>query len=71
MQNCHLFLEAKSQKQFRFPFQLQKTTKKLSIHIVRTLFENGKKSKLYSRKSRKMIVLHNLFFHTLRFNLIN
>jgi len=62
MQNCHLFLEAKSRKQFRFPFQLQKTTKKLSILCGHYLKMLKKKSKLYSRKSRKIIVLHNLFF---------
>jgi len=60
MQNCHLFLEAKSRKQFRFPFQLQKTTKKLSI-LCEHYLKMGKKSKLYSRKSRKIIVLHDLF----------
>jgi len=62
MQNCHLFLEAKSRKQFRFPFQLQKTTKKLSI-LCGHYLKMGKNQNFFQENLEKLLYYTtSLFF---------
>ena len=57
---------------FDFLFNFKKNEQKKLSMLCGHYLKMEKKSKLSSRKSRKIIVLHTTsFFHTLRFNLIN